>query len=99
MADKPRVVYMIKQFPQISETYVKSEIEAVSDEWDVLAIGLAKPDLAYRNPARHQIIQDWDEVVAGGGAAHQRRPVPRGVNLPLRPTIARKGWRTGRQAS
>jgi hypothetical protein len=61
--DKLRVLYIHNQFPQISETYIKSEIEAVKDECEVLVIGLDNPDIAYKNHAPYRIIGDWDKIV------------------------------------
>src|SRR5262245_33955648 len=63
MVEKSRALYIIKQFPQISETYVKSEIEAMSDKWKVLVVAYSKPDIPYSNPARHVIEKDWNRIV------------------------------------
>ena len=63
MVEKSRALYIIKQFPQISETYVKSEIEAMSDRLDVLVVAYSKPDIPYSNPARHVIEEDWNRIV------------------------------------
>ncbi len=54
--DKIRVMYVVSEFPQISQTYIRTEIEAIRGECDVLVIGLGKPNLAYRNPAPHRIL-------------------------------------------
>ena len=35
-----RVLYLVHHFPQISETYIRSEIEAVEDECDIRVISL-----------------------------------------------------------
>ena len=47
---KPRVLYLVHEFPQISQTYIRSELEAVREECEVKVIGLAEADLAYRDP-------------------------------------------------
>lgn len=59
---KPRVLYILAQYPQMSETYVKSEIEAIRDEYDVFVVGLGKADLPYKNHARYRILSDWDHI-------------------------------------
>src|SRR5687767_1729205 len=46
---KPRVMYIVYHYPQISETYIKTEIEAVQDECDIRVISLNRADAAYRN--------------------------------------------------
>jgi hypothetical protein len=61
--DKFRAIYIIRQFPQISETYIKSEIEAIRDECDVMVIGLAEADLPYKNQTFYRILSDWDMIV------------------------------------
>ncbi|MGB7442276.1 MAG: glycosyltransferase [Coleofasciculaceae cyanobacterium] len=61
--EKMRAIYIIKQFPQLSETYVKSEIEAVQDECEVLVIGLNYPDVPYKNHAPYHVLFDWDRIV------------------------------------
>lgn len=47
---KPRVLYLVHEYPQISQTYIRSEIEAVSEDCDLKVIGLTKADIAYKNP-------------------------------------------------
>jgi glycosyltransferase involved in cell wall biosynthesis len=46
---KPRVLYFLYHYPQISETYVKTEIEAVQDECDVRVVSLNRADVTYRH--------------------------------------------------
>jgi len=61
--DKLRVLYIHNQFPQISETYIKSEIEAISDECEVFVIGMEDADICYKSPAPYRIMGDWDEIL------------------------------------
>jgi glycosyltransferase involved in cell wall biosynthesis len=46
---KPRVTYIVYHYPQISETYIKTEIEAVRDECDIQVVSLNRADVTYRN--------------------------------------------------
>jgi Glycosyl transferases group 1 len=57
-----RVLYILKQFPQLSETYVKTEIEAIQGECSVFVVGMAEADLPYKNHARYRIESDWDRI-------------------------------------
>ena len=56
--NKIRVLYLVKQFPQISETYIRSEIEAVSDECDVRVITFLEADAPYASHAAYE--QNYD---------------------------------------
>jgi hypothetical protein len=46
----------------MSETYVKSEIESIRDDYDVFVIGLGKADLPYKNTANYSVLSDWDQI-------------------------------------
>ena len=39
---KPRVLYVVRDFPQISQSYIKNEIEAVEREFDVFVVALKR---------------------------------------------------------
>ncbi|MGH9197520.1 MAG: glycosyltransferase, partial [Acidimicrobiia bacterium] len=45
MAEKKRIMYILRVFPQTSETYIKSEIEAVRGDYDLKVISMDEPDL------------------------------------------------------
>lgn len=44
-----RVAYIVKQFPQISESYIKTEIEAVREKCEVMIITTKKASLPAKN--------------------------------------------------
>lgn len=46
---KPRVLYIVNEYPQLSQTYIKTEIEALLDDYEIAVITIDKADLAYRN--------------------------------------------------
>src|SRR5262245_38138885 len=46
---RPRVLYILYHYPQISETYIKTEIEAVQDECEIKVVSLHWTDVAYGN--------------------------------------------------
>ncbi len=66
---KTRVLMILEYFPQISQTYVKNEIEAVCDQYEVRVVGLKAPDMEYahhhpfertNDPARiREIIEEF----------------------------------------
>lgn len=59
---KPRVAYLLRQYPQLSESYVKSEIDAIRDTCEVLVLAFAPPDLPYESKVPYRVSEDWDEI-------------------------------------
>lgn len=55
---KPRVMYIVHAYPQISETYVKTELEALGDEYEMMVISLQKPNVVCKNRFPVQQISD-----------------------------------------
>ncbi|HWP92267.1 MAG TPA: hypothetical protein VNN20_08740 [Thermodesulfobacteriota bacterium] len=47
--NKLRVMYILRDFPQLSHTYEKNEIEAVKDECDIRIIAMKRPNISYKN--------------------------------------------------
>lgn len=41
---KPRVLFVLERYPQLSETYIKAEVEALLPAWDVQIISLKRVD-------------------------------------------------------
>ena len=56
--NKPRVMYILREFPQISQTYIKSEIEAVLDDYEISVISLRKVDIPYKNHVPYRFMDD-----------------------------------------
>jgi hypothetical protein len=52
--NKPRIMYILGHYPQISETYVQTEIDAVSEQYDVIVISLH--DVEQSNAAAKQDV-------------------------------------------
>jgi hypothetical protein len=61
---KPRVAYLLRQYPQLSESYVKSEIDAIRDTCEVLVLAFAEPDLPYESKVPYRVSEDWEEIAA-----------------------------------
>lgn len=55
---KLRILYIVETYPQISQTYIKSEVEAIGEEYEVDIISLQKPDLAYNNHRAYRRLAD-----------------------------------------
>jgi hypothetical protein len=58
MINKLRVMYVLRDFPQISHTYEKNEIEAVRDEFVIKVIAMKKPNIPYKNHAPFHYISN-----------------------------------------
>lgn len=53
-----RVMYIVKNYPQISETYIKTEIEAVREICDVRIIATKRANMPAKNHEPYRYIQD-----------------------------------------
>lgn len=56
--NKKRVTYIVSHFPQISETYIRSELEAIEKDYDIQIISTGTVDTPYRNHLPFQEIFD-----------------------------------------
>lgn len=68
---KLRVMYVLSQFPQVSETYIRSEIEAIRDECELRIFSLVPVDTPYRN---HEPYVQIDDPEALARAIREFRP-------------------------
>lgn len=57
-----RVMYVVRNFPQISQTYIRSEIEALRDDWEISVVTLTKPNLPYARCVPFRVIADPAEI-------------------------------------
>jgi len=49
-----RVMYVLYTFPQLSQTYIKNEIEALKDAYDIDVIAMKPPNLPYKTTLPHR---------------------------------------------
>lgn len=59
---KPRVMYVVRNFPQISQTYIRSEIEALQADYEISVVTLTKPNVPYARHVPFREIADPHEV-------------------------------------
>ncbi len=62
MMRKPRVMYVLAHYPQISESYIKTELDCVQSEYDTMIVSLAPADIAYRNHLPFETVSDGDKI-------------------------------------
>lgn len=57
---KPRVVYVVQNYPQLSQTYIKVEIEALRELFDIFVISIQskEPDTPYPTTQPYTYTQD-----------------------------------------
>jgi hypothetical protein len=60
--NKPRILYILPEYPQISETYMQVEIDALRDEYEIKVISLTEPDLSYKHHHPYQFIADPAQI-------------------------------------
>jgi hypothetical protein len=60
--DKLRILYVLGEYPQISQTYIESEFDAIQDECDVKVIALNKPNLEYKNHKDCRYMTGPDQI-------------------------------------
>jgi glycosyltransferase involved in cell wall biosynthesis len=59
---KLRVLYILQEFPQISQTYIRSEIEALRDNFELRIVSLSRPNVPYKNHHPFQLIKDAETI-------------------------------------
>ena len=57
-----RVMYMLKNFPQMSETYIKTEIEAVRERCEIAVVATKKANLPAKNHVPFRQIEDLSVI-------------------------------------
>ncbi len=60
--DKPRVLYVLTQFPVLSESYIKTEIKYLIDEYDILPISQLEPRGLDPDHVPYEVIGDRDAI-------------------------------------
>lgn len=58
LARKFRVMYILKNYPQMSETYIKTEIEAVHEVCDVGIVATKRANMPAKNHEPYRYIED-----------------------------------------
>jgi hypothetical protein len=61
---KPRILYVLVQYPQLSETYIRTEIEAVRADFDIEIISMMPADYPYEDFYPFQLLSTRDEIQA-----------------------------------
>ena len=57
-----RILYILAEYPQISQTYIESELKAIRDDCEVRLISLKKPNLTYSGHSKYRCLTDPDQI-------------------------------------
>jgi len=69
---KPRVLYLLQEYPQISETYIANELEAMWDNCDIRIVTRLRANLPYRDHRPFTHITAGDSKALASFAAEFR---------------------------
>lgn len=89
---KPKVLYLVKNYPQLSQTYIKTEIAALCDDYDVAIVASSIPNLIDPEHRPYHHIPDVDDIV--GFVAELDPAIIHGHYLVQAPLIAEVANRT-----
>jgi hypothetical protein len=64
MTARPKILYLLREYPQISQTYIKTELEAVRDRYDVKVVTITAADIAEPNHLPFQLRTDMQAIIA-----------------------------------
>ncbi|HKQ04903.1 MAG TPA: hypothetical protein VJ464_07210 [Blastocatellia bacterium] len=56
--ERPRVMYIARNFPQISQTYIRSEIEALQADYEISVISVSEANVPYKRCVPFRKIAD-----------------------------------------
>ena len=59
---KPRVLYVLTQYPLLSESYIKTEIKYLIDDYDILPISKQDPEVEDPDHVPYEVIHDRDDI-------------------------------------
>ena len=61
---KPRILYIVQNYPQLSQTYIKNELKVLWQEYDIQIVTVSVPDVADSDYFPYRRISDRQELLA-----------------------------------
>jgi glycosyltransferase involved in cell wall biosynthesis len=61
---KPRILYIVKNYPQLSQTYIKNEIKALRNDYEIHIVALSSPNVPDPDHFPFRKISDQAGLVA-----------------------------------
>jgi glycosyltransferase involved in cell wall biosynthesis len=71
MAARPRVLYLLREYPQVSQTYIKTELAAVRERYELCILSTQQANIAEPNHLPYRLVKDREEILA---AIHEFKP-------------------------
>ena len=71
-ARKPRVLYLLQEYPQVSETYIANELEALWPSCDIRIVARTRASAAYKDHFPFTIIPGEERGALAAFAAEFR---------------------------
>ncbi len=62
---RPRVLYLLDEYPRLGQTYIKNEIEALEEDYAIGILARSTPALAYADHRPHAMAASVEACVAG----------------------------------
>jgi hypothetical protein len=62
--NKPRVLLVLNQYPQIGQTQIKNEIEALERDYEIMIAARRGPDVAYQDHRPYQLLDHREDLLA-----------------------------------
>ena len=83
----PRVLYLVQEYPQISQTYIHVEVERVKRRYDVSIAATKHADLAYERHLPYEILKDITPASLTDLVRRHRPDIIHGPYLHLTPVL------------
>jgi glycosyltransferase involved in cell wall biosynthesis len=61
---RPRVLYILKNYPQLSQTYIKTELRALGDRYDVKLVATSTPNFPDPEALPYTQVPKIDDLIA-----------------------------------
>lgn len=61
---RKKILYILNSYPQISETYIKVEIEALHNNYELEIISLNKANYSFENPHPYHNLSEYRDILA-----------------------------------
>jgi hypothetical protein len=83
-----RVLYFVLEYPQISETYIKTEIDRVKRDFSVSVVAAGPADLAYSDHEPFEALKAVNQVTLSAAVRKYRPDIIHGHYFHLAPVLA-----------
>jgi len=83
----PRVLYLVQEYPQVSETYIRTEIARVKRRYDVSIVSFGRADLPYPDHEPYELLKERNAQALTELARRHRPDIVHGHYLSMVPAL------------